>query len=288
MTTSHVDEPAAPAPTSGGLRATLAYQLRCLGLILASHPAPGVLRRYLGHYARRALRGGDAATRAEVESARTRFKAATAGRQFTGYWFDNNIPHWVAQLADFKARHAHPSILEIGSYEGRSTLFLLTHFPACTVTAIDPWSEASEHHAHGQLAAAEQRFDANMRDYAARVRKLRGRSGERLAGLLAEGTSQFDLIYIDGSHFADDVMVDAVLAWALLRNGGVMIFDDYVWLDYHYGARKSVCRAVNLFLRLVEGEYRLRHVGNQLMVEKLRAVREIRPAASPAALAGKA
>ena len=32
-------------------------------------------------------------------------------------------------------------------------------------------------------------------------------------------------MYIDGSHAARDVISDAVLAWALLRPGGVLIFD---------------------------------------------------------------
>lgn len=33
------------------------------------------------------------------------------------------------------------------------------------------------------------------------------------------------VVYIDGSHAAKDVIADAVLAWALLRPGGVLIFD---------------------------------------------------------------
>lgn len=36
-------------------------------------------------------------------------------------------------------------------------------------------------------------------------------------------------MYIDGSHAAKDVIADAVLAWALLRPGGVLIFDGERW-----------------------------------------------------------
>ena len=42
--------------------------------------------------------------------------------------------------------------------------------------------------------------------------------------------SRFDyysIIYVDGSHWSKDVLQDTVLAWGLLRVGGVMIFDDY-------------------------------------------------------------
>lgn len=39
----------------------------------------------------------------------------------------------------------------------------------------------------------------------------------------------FDLVYIDGSHLRLDVLSDASMAWRLLREGGVMVFDDYEW-----------------------------------------------------------
>ena len=51
----------------------------------------------------------------------------------------------------------------------------------------------------------------------------------RLPRTSPAGEAPFDLIYIDGSHTAADVLIDAVLAFQLLRVGGVMIFDDYLW-----------------------------------------------------------
>ena len=47
--------------------------------------------------------------------------------------------------------------------------------------------------------------------------------------LLAEGRQgSFDFIYVDASHRAPDVLLDAVLAFQLLRIGGLIIFDDEV------------------------------------------------------------
>ena len=40
---------------------------------------------------------------------------------------------------------------------------------------------------------------------------------------------QFDIIFIDASHEARDVMSDAVLSFPLLKEGGILIFDDYTW-----------------------------------------------------------
>ena len=62
-------------------------------------------------------------------------------------------------------------------------------------------------------------------------------SSERAAELVEAGRS-FDLIYIDGSHRRDDVMVDSLLAWSLLREGGFIIFD-----DYEHELDRSGCRA---------------------------------------------
>jgi predicted O-methyltransferase YrrM len=51
-----------------------------------------------------------------------------------------------------------------------------------------------------------------------------------LSSLIGQGKAQyFDMVYIDGSHETPDVLADAVLAYQLLRIGGLMIFDDYVW-----------------------------------------------------------
>lgn len=44
---------------------------------------------------------------------------------------------------------------------------------------------------------------------------------------LAKNDVKFDLIYIDGSHEFDDVSTDLAYAWPLLRDGGIMIGDDY-------------------------------------------------------------
>jgi predicted O-methyltransferase YrrM len=64
------------------------------------------------------------------------------------------------------------------------------------------------------------------------LRKEKQFSRDALAGLIACGQMEsFDLIYIDGSHEATDVLTDAILAFPLLRIGGTLIFDDYIWSD---------------------------------------------------------
>ena len=42
----------------------------------------------------------------------------------------------------------------------------------------------------------------------------------------------YDFIYVDGSHTTKDVLVDAVLSYDLLKLGGIITFDDYLWKGY--------------------------------------------------------
>jgi predicted O-methyltransferase YrrM len=85
------------------------------------------------------------------------------------------------------------------------------------------------------MGEVEQRFDHNVTlakqqaSHAASVRKLKKSSTQALAEIMARQEAPFDLIYVDGSHRAPDVLADAVLAFQLLRVGGIMIFDDYLW-----------------------------------------------------------
>ena len=40
--------------------------------------------------------------------------------------------------------------------------------------------------------------------------------------------ARMQVVYIDGSHDASDVLTDAVMAWKLLAQGGIMILDGAV------------------------------------------------------------
>lgn len=148
-------------------------------------------------------------------------------------WFSNHIPAWDGILAQLSPRR----VLEIGSYEGLSTTYIIERcasFGPLQIDCVDTWAGAVDL-PPGAMAGVEARFDANIKlaiDRAAApvsFRKIKKRSAPALAGLIAAGEEPFDLIYVDGSHTAADVMIDAVLAFQLLRVGGVMIFDDYLW-----------------------------------------------------------
>jgi cephalosporin hydroxylase len=148
-------------------------------------------------------------------------------------WFSNHIPAWEQVLSRVKPRR----VLEVGSYEGLSTTYIIekcTVFGSLQIHCVDTWAGAVDLPPVA-MTGVEARFDANVKlaIHAAAapvsLRKIKQRSIVALAGLIAAGEDPVDLIYIDGSHTAPDVLADAVLAFQLLRVGGVMIFDDYLW-----------------------------------------------------------
>lgn len=152
---------------------------------------------------------------------------------FSEDWFSNHISSWNRVL-----ERVRPSrVLEIGCYEGRSTSFIIEScagYGPLSLYCVDTW-EGSVDLSPERMRGVERRFDENV-DLAVRrastpvsVTKLKTPSQAALATLIAGGSEPFDVIYIDGSHTAPDVLLDAVLAFQIVRVGGVMIFDDYLW-----------------------------------------------------------
>src|SRR6187431_1666089 len=117
-------------------------------------------------------------------------------KSFTADWTSHYIPNWVKFLAGLRDRDV--AALEIGAWEGRSTIFFLEYLPRCRITCIDTFAGSPEHIRFGEaaLASLEARFDSNLAPYGDRVRKIKSRSLPAL-DQLAQDTKRFDLIYID-------------------------------------------------------------------------------------------
>lgn len=170
---------------------------------------------------------------------------------FTAKWFSPNVGRWEPFVARLDGRRAE--ILEIGSFEGLSSCYFLWRFLDARVTCVDTFAGGPEDAVYGFGGRdLEATFDANVALVdAGRVRKLKGTSRTQVAGLVDEG-SAFDLVYVDGSHLALDVLVDAALAWQLLNPQGLLIFDDYDWAMLGDDPLLRPRPAVDAFLELVK------------------------------------
>lgn len=162
--------------------------------------------------------------------------AADRDYNFAYDFFSANISIWSNLIEKYRPTR----ILEIGSFEGRSATFILekcSMYAAVEVHCIDPWHDSPEFASINiDASAIETKFDRNIAiaqtrcTNPAKVHKHKGFSIDQLPKILLEkGKNYFDFVYIDGSHTSADVLTDAVFSFYLLKIGGIMIFDDYLW-----------------------------------------------------------
>jgi hypothetical protein len=175
--------------------------------------------------------------------------------QFQYDWFTHNIPIWRQQLQPWCDRAI--KVLEIGSFEGMATCWLLdrvlTH-PDASITCIDLYFQNNFARNIAQTKSG------------AKVTKIAGDSHQILATLPA---NTYDIIYIDGCHLAEYVKQDAILSWKLLKSQGLLIFDDYLFeVSNHPEANTKL--GIDDFLTSIPNCYQIRHQGYQLLIQKNR------------------
>lgn len=184
-------------------------------------------------------------------------------------WFSHNIPLWEKLLLPLAGKELHA--LEIGSYEGRSTVWLLEHVLThrrSTIHCIDAWEATADGVARNlDWPAAYARFRKNIAHFGGKVSTIRGRSQEVLRG--SRQLEVYDLIYIDGSHRADHVLEDAVLSWRLAKDGAIIIFDDYHWELYPVPEMNPKA-AIDAFVRIFGHNLEIlnRGIGHQYVIRK--------------------
>lgn len=185
------------------------------------------------------------------------------GQEFTTNWFSVARPAWD----NLMPRENPKRVLEIGSFEGASACYLIEKIGAkqpLELHCVDTWEGGVEHQAGGlfekSMSDVERRFTRNVEIAQTRathpvdLHLHKTTSDIALAQLIAAGkTSYFDFIYVDGSHQAPDVLIDAILAFKLLRVGGVLAFDDYLWneaLPYGVDPIRSPKIAIDAFCNI--------------------------------------
>ncbi len=200
--------------------------------------------------------------------------------QYTRDWFKWAPQVWSQLIPHLPGRK---NFLEIGSFEGRSAVWTIENMmeDGGEIVCIDTWEGGAEHTPE-DMAGTEARFDHNIsaiqrQFYDKSVIKLKCTSTEALAELIANacpmtgtgGFNSFDFIYIDGSHLAKDVLVDACLSWPMLKKGGFMVFDDYAWKPPGFTLLQRPKLAVDAFTNMFEDELIIAHSGYQLIVRKV-------------------
>ena len=170
---------------------------------------------------------------------------------FTQDWFSHNLKLFNKFLTQFKDKKV--KFLEIGSYEGRSAIWMLENIlskdselilvePGYELTNNDVLKENIKNFVNCKLI--EQPFEIASKK------------------LLWE---KFDFVYIDGNHSKYNCYLDCVLGFHMLKYDGILAIDDYGWdLFYNDGTRPK--EAIDKFLN--NPNVRLLHKGYQVWITK--------------------
>lgn len=153
-------------------------------------------------------------------------------------WFSNNIPLWDQVFEHYGLKGKNDlRFLEIGCFEGRATNYMLDNILTgenSTIDVVDTFNGSQNETGMNwdnnyQFTELYNAFTNNISKHKHKVNIHQGLSGDILKTNFKPNT--FDFIYIDGSHTAYDVLQDAILCHNLLKSGGIVIFDDFLWKD---------------------------------------------------------
>lgn len=162
--------------------------------------------------------------------------------------------------------------LQIGCFEGMGTVWILdkilTHKDS-TLIDVDTF-EAEGDLTGANFETVKKLYYHNLKE-CPNVHKHKiivGKSEDVLKTLKKDS---FDLIYVDGSHFAKDVAIDAELSHKLIKVGGTIFFDDYDWNtvpDFDPAYRPK--EAIDEFLKKYKDNYRIIDIHYQAVVQRIK------------------
>lgn len=126
-------------------------------------------------------------------------------------WTDRHVGDWD-RVCQFMEKRGMRRVLEVGCFDGTTTELLARIVP--------------------QVSAVDINVRPKLKSRINKFPNIQFHRGTLFSALphLMKG-EKFDVIYIDGSHIARDALLDMVTAWELLRVGGILICDDYGWVD---------------------------------------------------------
>ena len=180
------------------------------------------------------------------------------GSHFQADWVSPHQALWANYLQPWQGM-PNVQMLEIGSLEGRSALWFLEHIltePTSAITCVDLFCS--------QMIEINFEHNVQASGLAHKVTKIKGKLQEVLKVLRQ---NFYDLIYVDGGHRALEVYRDAILSWPLLKPGGLMIFDDYLWQNKKPATERPQM-GIDQFLQEAQTELCLLHKAYQVIIRK--------------------
>ncbi len=159
------------------------------------------------------------------------------------------------------------TILEIGCYEGLSSVYFADHLlnqVGSSLTCVDPFLTIDNNDHCSLLQNQEElNFDHNIK-LCKNSEKIAVHKVTSDVFFFKQNSKRFDLIYIDGCHEPDYILRDMENSFNCLEKTGIMWMDDYLG-----GDGIKIKATMDAFLATHVGEYELIHQGYQLAIRKM-------------------
>jgi predicted O-methyltransferase YrrM len=150
------------------------------------------------------------------------------------------------------------TIIEIGCFEGYGTLklhsLLGTHSES-KIICIDPWDDCYVKN-KGEFSDIDpifvgqyDKFISNTISIKDKLDIKRGYSTDILKELEPKS---IDFAYVDGDHSANQVYIDGCLLFPLMKQGGIILFDDYYWTHNNEITQIGIDRFINEYRESID------------------------------------
>ena len=184
--------------------------------------------------------------------------------KYTSDWLPSSINNFENNLLPLKDNIN--KILEIGSYEGRSSVWFLNNImnnENSRLYCIDPFFATSNY---------KDNFlhNTNISHNNTKINIIENTSLLGLSQLIVT-KKQFNIIYINGTHYSRDINQDLVISWHLLTINGLLIFDDYLFSGFKENIDSKLLPKdiMEHFLSTISNQYEVIHKDYQLLIKKI-------------------
>jgi SAM-dependent methyltransferase len=174
-------------------------------------------------------------------------------------WFTGHIPIWKNYLP----RDLDTKYLEIGSFEGRSSVFVGKYFKnLISIDAVDTFFGSDE---HPSMKINFEKVFSNFKNNTAFLNKKIFIHKMKSEDFFKNNKKKFNIIYIDGSHHYNDVLKDLESSYKILDPDGIILCDDFLW-NWYKDFKLNPGNAIIDFLK----KYKMQiiHIGNQVILKK--------------------
>ena len=182
-------------------------------------------------------------------------------------WFIKSAYHWHNIFKKFSLYEKKLQILEIGSFEGYSSLYFLENFPHSIITCVDMWENNKEQNEF-DLSKVEINFDKNTKKYKNNLKKYK-QSSDQFFRNNKNIINYYDIIYVDGDHYYETVFKDVMNSFKALKNGGIMILDDFIGYNFYKKYNENPIGAIIVFINIYYGKIKILKITNQIIIQKI-------------------